>query len=218
VQELNNKGSRFQIVPMGKPIVFVSILTAIIVTHWYGFQFAWPAWCSVLGVVYVFRDPYRQIPATPLAVLAPVDGVVAEIIKIDQSLCTSSPAILIRIKKDVLSTFSMRAPIEGKMINHWRADAAFFDVAGNEQKSDLAVWLQTDEKEDVVLGVKMPNKMLGFACDTLVGERVGQGQRCGTVPFSAFIEVYLPPQSQVDVQSGHIIKSGESILATLVHQ
>ena len=213
MQELNNKGNRFQIVPMGKPFVLIVILTAIIVTHTYGIQFSWPVWLSVLIVVYIFRDPYRQIPATPLAVLAPVDGVIAEVTPLDSGLCTKSPAILIRIKKDIFSTFSMRAPTEGKMIGHWLATGT-----SNKQQSDLAVWLQTDEKDDVVLGVKMLNKLVSFSCDTLVGERVGQGQRCGTVPFAAFIEVYLPAHSRVDVVQGQRIKSGESILSTLIHK
>jgi phosphatidylserine decarboxylase len=55
-------------------------------------------------------------------------------------------------------------------------------------------------------------------CYVRVGERVGQGQRCGHVPMGGVVEVYLPPNSRVLVTPGSQLKAGSDVIATLVHK
>ena len=162
-------------------------------------------------LVLVFRDPRRVIPASPLGVVSPVDGQVVEVGLADKGVFQGE-AHRIRIRIDALGTYSARAPIEGKIMDLRSVD--------RERVADYptnALWLQTDEGDDVVL--QFDGYRLGLAPRSFVrfGERVGQGQRCAYLRLVRYAEVHLPIKSKVLVQPGQLLTAGSDLIGKVPH-
>jgi phosphatidylserine decarboxylase len=81
----------------------------------------------------------------------------------------------------------------------------------------FAQWIQSDEQDNVVMAVKSAAGLLKPRCYSHSGDRIGQGQRCGIIPFHAVVQVSVPVNSRLEVKVGDHVRSGTDTLATLVH-
>ena len=173
-------------------------------------------WVILIVLLLVYRDPARTISSAPLAIIGPVDGRIKAVNEVHDPYA-GRDALQIIIQMQLFSIHSIRSPTEGKVIKQWHGIKS--DVEGGEHpgNGNFAQWLQTDEGDDVVMVVKQNYPMLRPSCYLQSGERVGQGQRCGYVPFRAKVEVYLPVNSKVEVKPGDYLEAGSDIIATLVH-
>ncbi len=187
-----------------------------ILACWYTYEFAGLAWLPVPGAVVVvlylvFRDPRRAIPAAPLGVVSPVDGEVLSVDRVtDGVLQGEAHRIVVRI--DSLGTYTARSPVEGKIMD--------FSLASAERARDYrtnALWLKTDEGDDVVLqftGYRFGIPPKSFA---RYGERLGQGERCAYLRLTRFAEVHLPVSSKVRAEPGQILRAGSDLIGQLPH-
>lgn len=166
---------------------------------------------ALLLVVFglLFRDPRRRIPASPLGVVSPVDGRIVSVSETDAGVLPGV-ARVIRIRIDGLGTYTARSPVEGKVMDLAAAGAA-------ATPGIRALWLQTDEGDDVVL--KFTGYRFGLAPKSLLGfgERVGQGQRCAYLRWTRFAEVQLPATSRVMVEPGQPVIAGSELVGKLPH-
>jgi len=180
---------------------------------YFGLLGALPLWLLCLALAYLFRDPQRVIPPAPLGVVSPADGEVLAIeVAYDDYLKRDANKIVIRMSR--LGVYATRAPIEGKIVQHWHSSANDRD---GETLDRYAMWLQTDENDDVVLVIGVGSKALKPICYHQTGERIGQGERCGLVRFGGYIEVLLPMDVRFEVTVGDMVCAGSDILATLIH-
>jgi len=188
-------------------------LLASLLACWLTYRYAAPAWVAVPAAVtallyLVFRDPRRAVPAAPLGVVSPVDGDVVSV----EPAGESAPAHRIVIRIDALGTYTARSPVEGRIHDLRSAPP---DVAGRYPGN--ALWLQTDEGDDVALafaGYRFGIPPRSFA---RYGERLGHGARCANLRLTRFAEVYLPPQSRVLVGVGERVAAGSQLIAQLPH-
>ncbi len=170
----------------------------------------WPFWGLALGFVFLFRDPPRKVPPLPLAIVSPADGRVVSVEKVRDPYLDRE-AVNITLEMSFLDIYSIRSPMEGKVQQQW------YPHAGVEPNTGCyAQWVQSDEKDDVVLavsghGIRRPR------CYIHAGERIGQGQRCGLVRFGSRLQVFVPENSQLKVKSGERVRAGTSVLANLTH-
>ncbi len=194
----------------------LALLIAYAVYLLTGFPVSVPLWGLALLLIYMFRDPPREIPPTPLAVLSPADGRV-EMIDHIRDPYLNREAVRIGVQIGVLDVYSARSPVEGKIAQQWF-------VAGREggKKEDerprYAQWISTDEGDDVVLMMYAGPWTHRPHCYVHSGERVGQGQRCGYIRFGARVDVLIPSNSRVEVKPGEPVKAGSDIIAHLVHR
>jgi len=161
--------------------------------------------------VLIFRDPRRAIPAVPLGVVSPVDGVVVDVNLTDKgALATEAHKILIKV--DSFGTYTARCPVEGKIMDF---RGAVPDTA--EAGACTGLWVQTDESDDVVL--QFHGHRLGLAPLAFLGygERVGQGQRCAFLRLTRLAEVQLPINGRVLVEKGQRVSAGVDVVAKLPH-
>ncbi len=180
--------------------------------HYFGIVWTIPFWLLSLLVLFMFRDPEREIPSSPLAVVSPVDGRISAIEHLyDPYLDRQS----LRIQIDMFRTgvYTTRSPVEGKVLE---PGAAL--MAKLPPKSPHGVWIKTDEGDDLV--VVMHRGPLGNAptCAVRFGERVGQGQRCGYLHLGGRIQLYLPENSRVIVNINDQVQAGKNVVAYLVHK
>ncbi len=161
-------------------------------------------WLAVIpGVLFVFlylvfRDPHRLVPSVALGVFSPVDGEVVEVDELESG-ATGSPVRRVVIRVSSLGTYTARSPVEGNI--------------GDLGKK--ALWLRTDEGEDVVL--TFSGYRLGLAPRSFAkyGERLGQGQRCAYLRLARFAEVQLPIDGKVLVEPGQTVVAGTDVIGNV---
>jgi len=207
-----NRGSHPYIAQEGWVLILAVALSGLIAKFYFGLLAALPLWLLCIGLAYLFRDPHRVIPSAPLGVVSPVDGEVLAIEAVhDKYLDRDATKVSIWMSR--LGTYATRAPIEGKIVQHWHSSAS----DETEMLDRYAMWLQTDENDDVVLVMGVGSRALKPVCYHQTGERIGQGERCGLVRFGGFIEVLLPIETRLEVAVGDPVSAGSDIIATLIH-
>lgn len=192
----------------GWPFIFVLGCAGILVFWQVGWVWSLPLWLGVLALLFLYRDPLRQVPSTPQAIVSPVDGVVRSIETVaDPYLDREAQHVAIRMSP--YGVFSTRAPAEGKMLEPRRG-------AGPDGRQ--GVWLRTDEGDDVVIVMNRGPLHNAPRCYVGFGERVGQGQRCGFITLGSDIEMYLPANCRLKVRPGDHVRAGADIIGLLVYK
>ncbi len=171
-----------------------------------------PLWLLVGLLLFLFRDPPRTVPASPLGVVSPVDG---RVLSIDtmQAPHLKRQAIRITLQMRMSDIFSVRSPMEGKVLQQWIGKQ---DVSANGPC--YAQWIQSDEADDLLLVIAPSVRIMRPKCYVHSGERIGQGQRCGFIYFGGRVEVWVPTGSRVEVKADDTTQAGSDIIATLIHE
>jgi len=206
------KGRRYSLVAKeGVPFLAACTIATGLCWYYLGWAASVPPALMLGGLYFLFRDPHRAVPSSPLAVVSPVDGVIVEVIIVDNGIVgNAAHKIIIRISS--LGTYTARSPVEGMLLD--------YHSHISNKRSDAEVpglWVRTDEGDDVVLRFHGNRFGLVPRAFSRYGERVGQGQRCAYLRLTRFAEVYMPINSRVLVESGREVKAGSDILGTLPH-
>jgi len=195
----------------GRAILLALLIATVLAYHYVG-----DAAAAIAGIVFclslfLLRDPEQAVPSLPLALVSPVHGrVVSADAAADPRL--SRRAIDIRINVSFLDIYSLRSPIEGKIMDQWSAQ----DSGGAGYR--FAFWVKTDEDDDVVVSVRLNGLAAWrFRFYGHSGERIGHGQRCGYLYFGGTVDVLVPENSKILVKPGEHVTSGSAVLAQLVH-
>jgi phosphatidylserine decarboxylase len=162
--------------------------------------------------VYLLRDPSREIPSEPLAVVSPAYGVVT-LIEEAEDVRLKRKVMRIQVTMRAFDVYSLRAPIEGKVVEHWCSNPD-----ENEFRRHFDFHIKTDEGDDVVTAVRLKDFIRKFHFYMHLGERVGQGQRCGYLYSGGLIDVFIPLESKIMVEEGQYVKSGSTVLGQLIHR
>lgn len=192
----------------GWPFIAAVAVVAVAAHAGLGPPWAGPLWVLALILIFLFRDPARAVPAQPLALVSPADGKVLAVGP-GRDPYLERDAVQVSLRMGWLSVYAMRSPTEGKVVKQW------FPEEGGAAR--YAVWVQTDEQDDIVVALR-PATRLRPSCDIRSGERIGQGQRCGFIPFGARVEVFLPAGSRPEAAPGDRLRAGSDVIATLVHR
>jgi len=179
------------------------------------------AWLSALAVVlavlgvfvlYFFRDPERQIPADPEAVVSPADGRVTVVVP---EAFQGRPGQRISIFLSVFDVHVNRAPVSGTIasLDYRRGSfhGALFEKASAENEQNVIV-LKTLRGEMVF------KQIAGLIARRILfwkerGEAVAIGDRVGMIRFGSRCDVWLPATAEISVKPGDTVRGGASILA-----
>lgn len=165
---------------------------------------------------FLYRNPERDVPAAPLGIVSPADGTV-EFATSCRDPFLDREATCINLQMSVLDAYPIRSPVEGKVVQRWhRAPGA--DREGDDAELNYAVWIQTDEGDDVVVVMVRHSSWRAPRCYVHSGERVGQGQRCGMIRFGSQVQLFLPPATRVEAQAGQRVRAGTDLVGTMVRK
>jgi phosphatidylserine decarboxylase len=199
--------SRFFVIAReGRTPLFAAVLVAAVVMQFAGFYASLVLWVFCLLLVLIFRDPDRDIPAVPLAIVCPVDGRISSI-SMTRDPYLDRPSIRFMIQMNPYGVFSARSPVEGKV----------YDPPNIPPGAPHGVWLRTNEGDDIVLVMNRGRLHNTPRCYVGIGDRVGQGQRCGFIHLGGQVELYLPQSSRTTATAGDWVRSGSDVIAKLVH-
>lgn len=195
--------------PEGIPFIAAAGIVVIVFWNLLGLISAIIPILVLIWLYLIFRDPMRASPAAPLGVLSPVDGVIVEVSRTNQS-SIHPEAHKIIIEVNSLGTYTARCPTEGKIM-----DIRVSRKDGRAASSENGLWVQTDEGDDVVLQFNghrfnvAPLAFLGY------GERVGQGQRCAYLRLTRMAEIQISADSRILVNAGQKVLAGVDVLGKL---
>lgn len=180
----------------------------------------WHPAAGVVGLLLVafninfFRDPERQIPTDPRAIVSPADGKVVEVCAAREEKFLGGEAKMVGIFLNVFDVHVNRAPIggevkfsehvPGRFLNALRAESAL-------QNEHQILGLQDGEFRVTVrlIAGAIARRICMW---TQPGARVGRGERIGMIRYGSRAEVYLPANCEVVVKPGDRVKGGLSIL------
>ena len=199
----------------------VGCLVAAGVVAWLA---AWPYAVPVLLLgaffLWFFRDPERQIPALPGAVVSAGDGKVTDV-----SLVTISGTSRHRISV-FLSVFDVhvnRSPIGGVLTQVRYRKGEYLNAmnpASADRNEQNAVTVRTAAGRDGQ-GFEVTFKQIaGLLARRIVfnfseGDAVERGQRVGLIKFGSRVDVLLPAEAALRVKVGQRVKGGSSVLAVM---
>ncbi|MCY3804242.1 MAG: phosphatidylserine decarboxylase [Gammaproteobacteria bacterium] len=202
-------------IPIAREVQLVLLVLGLAVAlaqYLFGFSAVWPAWLMFAVLLLLFRDFKRTIPAIPLAVVSPVDGHITDVRDAVHDPYLKRMAQSVSLRQASLGEFNVHSPIEGKVQNLWVRSAT------GHAESELAVWVQTDEQDDVVMVANLSSALRHASCHISAGEKLGQGQRCGFMALACEVVVYLPQTSSVSVRVNQSVRAGSDKLAEFVHE
>jgi len=182
---------------------------AVLVVRYLGWIWSLPFWLGCVLLVYLHRDPEREISSSPLAVVSPADGIVTSVAEVHDPYLDRE-AIMLGLQMGYADVYSTRSPVEGKILEPKHTV--------DSDQPPHGVWLKTDEDDDLIVVMHRGPLHNSPRCYVRIGDRVGQGQRCGYIQMGGKVDVYLPAGSRVEVAKGSRVKAGSDVIATLVHK
>jgi phosphatidylserine decarboxylase len=201
----------------GWPFLGIAFAVSLAVQFFCGLLWALPVWLVTLFILQFFRDPPREVPDDPQAVLSPADGRIVAVEKARDPYLERE-ALKISVFMNVFNVHSNRSPVDGTVRQRWYHAGSFLNAALDKaslENERNALWLRTREGQDVtcvqVAGL-VARRILCY-----VGEGAGleRGQRYGFIRFGSRVDVYLPPDAEVKAALGDKVYATESILARL---
>jgi phosphatidylserine decarboxylase len=165
--------------------------------------------------LWFFRDPERDIPSTPGAVVSPADGKVTGVSTIQME---GEPRTRISIFLNVFNVHVNRSPVAGVItaVEYRRGKYLnAMDPASAELNEQNICTLRTDSGQQIVFKQIAGLLARRIVFSRRVGDRVACGERIGLIKFGSRCDVILPASAEVLVQVGEAVYCGSSTLAIL---
>ncbi|EDY22137.1 phosphatidylserine decarboxylase related protein [Chthoniobacter flavus Ellin428] len=208
---------RFQTLFEGRWIFAVVIALGII-----GGVLGW-LWLDIISVLLLlfcinfFRDPDRPIPAGDEVVVAAADGVVADIVEIEEDEVLKTRCRRVGIFLSVFDVHVNKAPIAGKVTYLQHHPGLYLDARNPEcsVKNEALTWAIEGAKATLVIRQITGAIARRIVPWSKVGDTVEKGFRFGMIRFGSRTEIYLPMTATVEVKVGDRVSGAQSIIARL---
>jgi phosphatidylserine decarboxylase len=201
----------------GWPFLAAAVAAALVVGWLLGWVWSVPVWLAALFVLQFFRDPAREIPDDPQAVLSPADGRVVVVGKARDPYLDRD-ALKISVFMNVFNVHSNRSPVDGVVKQRWYHAGSFLNAALDKaslENERNALWLQTRGGADVTCVQIAGLVARRILCYVDAGAELARGQRYGFIRFGSRVDVYLPPDAEPVAALGDKVSATETILARL---
>jgi phosphatidylserine decarboxylase len=201
----------------GWPFLAIAFAVALLIGIFWSWWWSVPVWLLALFILQFFRDPQRDVPDDPRAVVSPADGRIVEVSKA-QDPYVKREALKISVFMNVFNVHSNRSPVDGTVKERWYFPGAFVNAALDKaslENERNALWLKTREGHDVTCVQVAGLIARRILCYVGSGAELLRGQRFGFIRFGSRVDVYLPLDAEVKAAIGDKVYAAESVLAWL---
>jgi phosphatidylserine decarboxylase len=193
----------------------IGFILAAVLVGW----FAGPIWAVAPLLLagfflWFFRDPERNIPQSPGAVVSPADGKITDVSWVTIG---GEKQARISIFLSVFDVHVNRSPIAGVVRDIRYQKGKFLnamDEASAEQNEQNIVTVEGDGQ---VIIFKQIAGLLArrIVFHPKVGDRLERGQRVGLIKFGSRTDILLNASARLQVKVGDRVRGGASVLAYL---
>ena len=187
---------------------FLTPVAALVIGAFYaGFtSLAWFGLLLAAFLAFFFRDPSRQPPGDPNAVVSPADG---KIIRLDSDDAGTTLSIF-------LSPFDVhvsRAPIAGVIVRQEHRPGKFraaFDRRASVENERMIVTISGNRELTFAL-------IAGVLARRIVvwkreGDHVSKGDKIGLIRFGSRVDLFFPSDCELVVNKGDRVRGGSSVI------
>jgi phosphatidylserine decarboxylase len=200
----------------GWPFLAIAVVVSALITYFLGW-WSLPFWLLSVFILQFFRDPPREVPDDPQAVVSPADGRIVEVSR-SQDPYLRRDALKLSVFMNVFNVHSNRSPVDGVVKERWYFSGAFVNAALDKaslHNERNALWIQRDDGRDVTCVQVAGLIARRILCYVEAGDRLVRGQRFGFIRFGSRVDVYLPLDAEVKAAIGDKVYAAESVLAWL---
>jgi phosphatidylserine decarboxylase len=201
----------------GWPFLGIAVAASVLVGVLAGWWWSLPLWLAALFVLQFFRDPPREVPEDPAAVVAPADGRIVAVEKA-RDPWLERDALKISVFMNVFNVHSNRAPVDGTVGQVWYHAGRFVNAALDKaslENERNALWLRTRSGADVTCVQVAGLIARRILCYVSAGAELARGERFGFIRFGSRVDVYLPLDAQPVAAIGDKVYAAQSVLARL---
>lgn len=171
-----------------------------------------------LFVLYFFRDPERSIPPNEKGILSPADGKVIQLAACREERFLKGPAIKVSIFMSLFNVHVNRIPLKGKIVQRAYSAGKFMraNLDNASFQNEQNVLLLETPGQARLLFIQIAGLIARrIVCRVNPGDAVRRGDRFGLIRFGSRLDVYMPSNTQVQVQLGQKVFGGKTILGIL---
>jgi phosphatidylserine decarboxylase len=176
-----------------------------------------PLWVAALFILQFFRDPPREVPDDPRAVVSPADGRVVAVERA-RDPWLERDALKVSVFMNVFNVHSNRSPVDGTVKKRWYHAGSFLNAALDKASTENernALWLRTRGGDDVTCVQIAGLIARRILCYVDEGAELARGQRYGFIRFGSRLDIYLPPGAEVKAALGDKVYAAQSVIARL---
>jgi len=171
-----------------------------------------------LFIIYFFRNPERIVPGQPGVVVAPADGRIVFLGRVDSAPMLERGALKISIFMSVFNVHVNRFPCTGRVVDSYHRQGRFFNAAldkASEQNEQAGLLIETDGGTRVACVQIAGLIARRIVCYPEVGDVLEAGDRYGLIRFGSRVDIYLPEDFEPQVTLGQTTVGGETVLGNL---
>ena len=162
--------------------------------------------------LWFFRDPERQIPAVPGAIVSPADGKVTDISNIELN---GNPKTRVSIFLNIFDVHVNRSPISGMIKAVEYRSGKFRNAMGAHSAEVNEQNIVTVEGDGQSVIFKQIAGLLArrIVFSKAIGNVVARGERVGLIKFGSRVDLIFDSGAQIKVVLGDRVKGGSSLIA-----
>ncbi|MCG2682412.1 MAG: phosphatidylserine decarboxylase [Planctomycetales bacterium] len=171
-------------------------------------------------LVSFFRDPPRRIPTGPGLMVAPADGKVVDITRLEHDEFIGGPAVRIGIFLSIFNVHINRTPAESRAIELRYSPGEFLNALNPqsaERNENTWIGLEEESPPRRRMIVRQISGAIArrIVCDLRPGEVLTRGQRFGMIKLGSRTELILADDGDltVEVQLGRRVRAGKTVMA-----
>ncbi|HAA09611.1 MAG: phosphatidylserine decarboxylase family protein [Syntrophomonadaceae bacterium] len=168
-----------------------------------------------LFCLFFFRNPTRTIPQEAGVVVAPADGRVMDITRMEEPLFMNGEAVRISIFLSLFNVHINRMPVDGMIeiiqpVSGLYLPAYNVEAGSKSQRNYIGISSDVGRLIVVQITGAIARRLV---CWAKVGQYMPRGERFGLIRFGSCTEVYLPSHADIQVAVGDKIRGGNSVIA-----
>jgi phosphatidylserine decarboxylase len=168
----------------------------------------------VVALIWSRRDPPRSSNAGPESILAPADGRVLVINRVEAPRWLSGPVWRVVIFLALWDVHVQRSPIDGHIAFQERQPGGFAPAFVTSAHDNHGEWLGFTGKQGSVLLLRTTGFVARrITTNVSIGRAVARGQRIGSIFLGSRAELYLPDHATLVIRPDEVVRAGESIVA-----
>jgi phosphatidylserine decarboxylase len=162
-----------------------------------------------------FRDPEREVPSDPAAVVASADGRVLSVERMTDERFGPGEFLRIAVFLSVLDVHVNRVPVAGRVADYFVEDGGYANAMTAAAEHNVAAYTVLDTERGTVVVAQRTGLIARRIVQRVpVGTLVARGERMGLIRFGSRTDVYLPAdraESLVAVQDK--VVGGSTVIA-----